>query len=106
MKPNALRFLVTSNFMRTGFDLHIGQSKENGEFAVVQPLTMMVTNEGSITSPAVTLSQSEAQCLMDELWRAGVRASEAAGSAGQAAATSKHLEDMRTLAFHALNVPK
>jgi hypothetical protein len=36
---------------------------------------------------------------MDELWHAGIRPTEGAGSAGAMAATQRHLEDMRTLVF-------
>lgn len=43
---------------------------------------------------------------MDELWQAGIRPAEGAGSAGQMAATENHLQDMRTLVFHTLKVPK
>lgn len=54
--------------------------------------------------PALSLSQSDAQQLMDELWHCGLRPSEGSGSAGSLAATERHLADMRTMAFHALQV--
>jgi len=47
--------------------------------------------------PALRLEQHEAQNLMDELWRAGIRPTNGAGSSGQLAATERHLEDMRAL---------
>lgn len=49
--------------------------------------------------PAMTISANAAQTLMDDLWAAGIRPTEGAGSAGALAATQKHLEDMRTLVF-------
>lgn len=49
-----------------------------------------------------TLDLNEAQRLMDELYAAGLRPSEAAGSAGAMYAVQKHLEDMRTIAFLAI----
>lgn len=39
------------------------------------------------------------QALMDNLYAAGFRPTEAAGSAGQREALERHLEDMRTIAF-------
>lgn len=36
---------------------------------------------------------------MDELYRAGIRPTEAAGSNGQLAATREHLADMRAIVF-------
>lgn len=47
---------------------------------------------------------TEAQELMDNLWRCGFRPTEGKGSAGQLAATDRHLQDMRAIAFHKLGV--
>lgn len=58
-----------------------------------------------LVSPFLVLRTHEAQMLMDELWHCGLRPSEGAGSAGSLAATERHLNDMRKLAFHALKVP-
>jgi hypothetical protein len=48
---------------------------------------------------AARLSLEEAQGLLDSLWQAGLRPAEASGSTGQLAATVRHLEDMRAIAF-------
>jgi len=56
------------------------------DMAVIQPATLDIT-------------PSSAQQFMDELWRCGIRPTEGAGSAGQMAATERHLEDMRKLVF-------
>jgi hypothetical protein len=42
--------------------------------------------------------------LMDSLWALGIRPSDI-GTPGHLAATQKHLEDMRKLAFHPLGIP-
>ena len=39
---------------------------------------------------------------MDELWNCGIRPAEGAGSAGQMAATERHLQDLQRVAFGAL----
>jgi len=49
--------------------------------------------------PTFTLRDGDAQTLMDQLWKCGVRPSEGKGSAGQIAAVEKHLADMQKLAF-------
>ena len=49
--------------------------------------------------PVVVLEQDQAQALMDDLWNCGLRPTEGKGSAGALAATEKHLEDMRKIAF-------
>ena len=61
--------------------------------------------EGSDIPATLRLTADEAQVLMDDLWRAGTRPTEGAGSAGALAATERHLEDMRKLAFLALAKP-
>lgn len=65
----------------------------------VSNLIISTLEEGMIPPEAMTLSNSEAQRLMDELWHIGLRPSEGSGSAGALAATQKHLEDMRTIVF-------
>lgn len=49
--------------------------------------------------PMFNLRPDEAQNLIDELWRAGLRPTEGSGSAGSLAATERHLADMRSLVF-------
>jgi hypothetical protein len=57
---------------------------------------------GVQAQPLVTLSDTEAQVLMDDLWACGLRPSEGSGSAGALAATQAHLKDMQTIAFKLL----
>ena len=62
----------------------------------------MVTPEpmsATVIEPTFRLNMSEAQQLMDELWDCGLRPTEGTGSAGALAATQKHLDDMRQIAF-------
>lgn len=54
--------------------------------------------------PTLKLGLPEAQQLMDELWRAGVRPVEAHGTSGQLQAMEKHLDDMRRIAGGALDI--
>lgn len=43
--------------------------------------------------------------MMDDLWRMGIRPSgEYHGTAGQLGEAHKHIEDLRTIAFHALKI--
>ena len=50
-------------------------------------------------SPTATLTPTAAQQLIDDLWDCGLRPSEGSGSAGQLAATERHLKDMQQLVF-------
>lgn len=56
--------------------------------------------EGATPPVAFSLSDIEAQALMDRLWTAGLRPTEGSGSAGALAATERHLKDMQTLVFN------
>lgn len=74
-----------------------------GRLAIAEPLTLREFKEGEyIANPTMILKNGEAQMLMDELWRCGLRPSEGSGSAGSLAATERHLQDMQKIAYMAL----
>jgi len=50
--------------------------------------------------PTITISPTDAQQFMDELWRIGIRPTDGTGSTGQLSATQDHLADMRKLVFN------
>jgi len=58
--------------------------------------------KGVYIPPAFSMTPDDAQQLIDELWRCGLRPTEGSGSAGALAATQNHLEDMRTIALSPL----
>lgn len=87
--------------------IHLTNGGIPGEgLAIAKPLVFEAKEPFSYYEPCMHLDITSAQRLMDELWNCGLRPSEGSGSAGQLAAVQKHLDDFRTLAFHALKVPK
>lgn len=77
--------------------------KGRERFAIATNLTLQELDERErlfVPAPLMHLQPSEAQQLMDELWRTGIRPTEGSGSVGQMAATERHLEDMRKLVFN------
>lgn len=81
---------------------HITERDGVRTVALAEPLVMKTKTEDELYCelPAtMRLRPDEAQQFMDELWRAGIRPTEGAGSVGQLGATEKHLEDMRRLVF-------
>jgi hypothetical protein len=58
--------------------------------------------------PMLRLGTHQAQMLMDSLWQVGLRPTQGQQSEGQMAATSKHLNDMRSLvsALAKVELPK
>jgi hypothetical protein len=87
-------------------DVYVFDRNAGPFFAFAEPVTMRTREGPTHIPPALSLQNSTAQQLMDELWRCGLRPSEGSGSAGSLAATECHLTDMRALAFAALKVPK
>lgn len=71
------------------------------KYSVAINMIMSSKKVGEITEPTMRLKTTQAQELMDNLWHCGLRPSEGTGSAGALAATQKHLEDMRKIAFDA-----
>ena len=59
--------------------------------------------QGERLDSTFRLYPKDAQNLMDELWRCGLRPSEEVGSKGQLKATETHLEDMRQLVTRLMN---
>jgi hypothetical protein len=74
--------------------------------ACAKPVEFEAVENGAWVEPTMVLGHDEAQQLIDELWRSGLRPTEGAGSAGQLASTERHLADMRAIAFHKLGVPE
>jgi len=73
---------------------------DNGKVSVAEKLTLVDFDPNSyLVDPTMRLKRDEAQFLMDELWKCGLRPSEGSGSAGSLAATEKHLKDMQTIAI-------
>lgn len=75
-----------------------GRRSDDG-FSVGRLVMEVLPRGGFIGEPTLTISQTEAQQLMDELWQCGLRPSEGSGSAGSLAATERHLNDMQTIAM-------
>lgn len=82
---------------RVGFALF----ERRGEKTAYSKSVVMFVPEvdGTSIEPTFYLESDEVQELMDNLWHLGFRPSEGTGSAGALAATQKHLEDMRKIAF-------
>jgi hypothetical protein len=72
----------------------------DGEAWMGQPMTWRKLGDAEVLvsgEETATLRPKEAQLLMDELWRCGVRPSNGAGNTGELQATQKHLDDMRKM---------
>ena len=55
-------------------------------------------------APSLSLTENDAQQLMNELWLAGLRPKNGAGAIAHTESLQSHLDDLRTIAFHALKI--
>ena len=90
-----------------GVQFLICETRNGRVSAVAKNVELHTIDEGAdvASEPTFMLSNESTQILMDELWRCGFRPSDGTGSAGQLAATEKHLEDMRRLVFNSVTRP-
>ena len=87
-----------------GIQVVVIERHPTGRAMVGESLTLREIPEGGhIGEPTMSLKNDEAQMLMDELWRCGLRPTEGSGSAGSLAATERHLNDMRAIALGLLS---
>ena len=89
---------------RNAIELWVTDKRPDGGRGLATSLVFeLVEPNTHYGEPTLRLDHDEARGLMDELWRAGVRPTEV-GSPGQLAAITRHLEDMRMLAFKSLDL--
>jgi hypothetical protein len=88
-----------------GINLHIGTNDGlvRVKDVVLEKYDPMTAGSFDPVAP-LSLDPAQAQTLMDDLWHCGIRPTEGTGSAGAMAATQRHLEDLRKVAFHALKI--
>ncbi len=91
-----IEFRVERSAFRRKYEI-FGRDRETG--ALITNITFQQVEVGEYLTTPITLGETNAQLLMDELWRAGLRPTEGTGSAGALAATQHHLEDMRKIAL-------
>lgn len=91
------------------FNLHILQTNGAGDVvrgAKPVKFGQVMEPEAMMYEPATHIGADACQDLMDQLWRLGFRPERGEMSVGQMQAVNAHLQDMRTLAFAKLEVPK
>lgn len=112
MSKDTLEFYAADRDFRHLVDIHIRRYVFRDGVAAqltAQPLQFVDTtatadNYNPCEAAAIRMKRDEAQSLMDELWRIGLRPTEGSGSAGSLAATQEHLRDMRSIVAKQLDV--
>lgn len=104
MEPN-ITFSIQYNPMNGTFDL-FGTVRDGERRGVLKyPEYSLKEHEpGTYLDPTLRLQPEQAQRLMDELWRAGLRPNDGDGGPAQVNALRLHLNDMRAIVAAKLNV--
>lgn len=104
---NNYKIRARAPFLSDIINLHVIGYEINGEetrTVTGTSLSYGYIEEGQITPSFMDITKNQAQVLMDDLWDCGIRPTEGAGSAGAMTATQKHLDDMRKLTFHLMEI--
>ena len=101
MSPGYYRFQVSENIACGVFDLSAAFIRPDGKMDAVTTLTMQRIEPGlAHPGPFWQLKVDEAQRLLDELWRAGLRPTDQRdhGTTGHVKALEKHADVMEAIA--------
>jgi hypothetical protein len=99
MWPRAVTFHAQFNPASGKIALYaIAGDPGDGQRSAMLPAVFQNLEPGSSCQPTLELSESDAQSLIDELWKAGVRPRDI-GSAGHLAAVERHREEMSAIAI-------
>ena len=82
------------------------QDGVDGKYHVAEPVTMTLEDKGLYHEPAAILGKAPAQQLMDDMWNAGIRPTNAQHSAELIDAMQGHIVDLRTIAFKGLKIER
>lgn len=103
MKTTGIRVHAERVAYRDRIEIAVVNGHSNGDWDLGKLVFERQHPDGAITEPTLSLKTEEAQHLMDELWRCGLRPTEGTGSAGSLAAIERHLKDMQAIAFGLLD---
>jgi hypothetical protein len=102
-----LKFRIFRNPADFGFQFHayIDERDAGGGVYVAKPVEFERTEPGTAAMTSLlSISDKQAQQIIDELWDAGVRPSNGEGNSGQIGAMKMHLMDMRAIVSQQLGV--
>lgn len=104
----AQEFHLQQSFVHRGFALHIVHrgGRAGDEIGVARELVFerVPADQRAYTAPATIIRYDEAQQLIDELWRVGLRPSEGTGTAGSLRQAEDHIASLKAIAFKLVGV--
>lgn len=105
LRGDVVRARVQDNDYGNRVDLLFEVRHDNGRRSVGTHVVFAPAAEDIPIPPTLAIPRPAAQMLMDELWRCGLRPTEARGGDQAFEAQRRHLEDMRVIVFGKAGVP-
>lgn len=100
-----IRLRAHNSIYSSSIEFLMEDQRERDKWFVIDGFILKeVTDEPIQFGPSFRMRHQHVQTLMDDFWNAGLRPSEGTGSAGQLAATQKHLNDFRAIAGKKLGI--
>jgi len=94
-----IRFFAERNYAQRRVDFYLGGFDRQADSVFqAEPITMKKVNPAEISVPTFSLTDDGCQAFIDQLWSNGFRPSKS-DNQGAMDAQSKHLDDMRKIAF-------
>lgn len=99
------KWYANDNIMCQSVDLLAMVESHGSQFVIRAALEQVEHEDGAyIAEPTLRFSFDEAQQIMNELWRIGLRPKNGNGAVAHTEALQRHLNDMRTIAFNRLKI--
>ena len=102
MKVRTIFQVHRQPFARPGIQIYGGTEGANGILSVFTGVSIKDIDRYEVSEPFLNISEDSAQCLFDELYRAGFRPSREEQLT--AIATNDHVADLRKIAFKLLDI--
>ena len=80
------------------------QEPKDNQIMVASDLIVTSIDQGSPVKPFLHLSLADAQLLIDDLWNSGLRPSNCKESGEMLATQKRHLDDMRAIVEHQMEI--
>ena len=102
----SIQWHAQDNISWDAIELYASRKVDGKRYILTTEFTQKELEPGyMIDAPTLRLAGDEAQQIMNELWRIGIRPKNGTGAVAHTEALEGHLADLRKIAFHALKIP-
>jgi len=100
-----IEWYAQDNYSWDAIELYASTKIDGKRFIITTELTQKELETGAfVDAPTLRLERHEAQQIMNELWRIGIRPKNGTGAVAHTEALEGHLGDLRKIVFHVLKI--